>query len=248
MALVKCEECGNEVSSKAKACPKCGAKVKAKSHLGSLLLLLVLVIILSNVITDNDRKSSSSNPSSTSSKSSTYRYTAPEIPLEIKSWSCGSEYDFMHVKGEVKNTTSRSLRNVMVVATYRTASGEFIKSSDALIDYNPILPGQTSPFKTLTTKNPAFKKCNIAFKYLGGGTIQATTRNTKARSQNFETQTLLNSRGYDVGKPDGIMGPKTREAIRAFQRDNGMTVDGKVSSTLLTSLKKYKKGDGGIKY
>lgn len=28
MALIKCSECGNEVSDKAKNCPKCGAKVK----------------------------------------------------------------------------------------------------------------------------------------------------------------------------------------------------------------------------
>jgi len=28
MALVDCKECGNEVSSTASACPKCGAKVK----------------------------------------------------------------------------------------------------------------------------------------------------------------------------------------------------------------------------
>ncbi len=27
MALIKCKECGGEVSTKAKACPKCGAKV-----------------------------------------------------------------------------------------------------------------------------------------------------------------------------------------------------------------------------
>lgn len=30
MALVKCHECGTEVSSKAKACPSCGAKPKRK--------------------------------------------------------------------------------------------------------------------------------------------------------------------------------------------------------------------------
>ena len=28
MALIKCHECGNEVSTEAKACPKCGAKVR----------------------------------------------------------------------------------------------------------------------------------------------------------------------------------------------------------------------------
>lgn len=31
MALQKCHECGNDVSSEAKSCPKCGAAVKSKS-------------------------------------------------------------------------------------------------------------------------------------------------------------------------------------------------------------------------
>ena len=32
MALIKCTECGNEVSTKAKACPNCGAPVKSVSN------------------------------------------------------------------------------------------------------------------------------------------------------------------------------------------------------------------------
>ncbi|NLF51991.1 MAG: peptidoglycan-binding protein, partial [Leptolinea sp.] len=33
--------------------------------------------------------------------------------------------------------------------------------------------------------------------------------------------------GYEfVGSPDGVFGPKTDEAIRAFQEDNGLEVDG----------------------
>lgn len=30
MAMIKCKECGGEVSSKADACPKCGVRLKAK--------------------------------------------------------------------------------------------------------------------------------------------------------------------------------------------------------------------------
>jgi peptidoglycan hydrolase-like protein with peptidoglycan-binding domain len=34
--------------------------------------------------------------------------------------------------------------------------------------------------------------------------------------------------GYTLGKADGMMGPKTREAVRAFQRDAGLKADGDV--------------------
>jgi len=41
-----------------------------------------------------------------------------------------------------------------------------------------------------------------------------------------DIQVHLNSRGYDVGSIDGKMGPKTRAAIRSFQKDEGLSVDG----------------------
>lgn len=50
MALIKCKECGNEVSSKAETCPKCGAKVAGKPMgCGTLLVLLVLVAIIISI-------------------------------------------------------------------------------------------------------------------------------------------------------------------------------------------------------
>ncbi len=41
-----------------------------------------------------------------------------------------------------------------------------------------------------------------------------------------DIQIHLNSRGYDVGGIDGKMGPKTRAAIKSFQKDEGLSVDG----------------------
>jgi len=47
MSLIECRECGTEVSSKAAACPKCGAPVKKSSSNG---LGCFLIIIFSAVI------------------------------------------------------------------------------------------------------------------------------------------------------------------------------------------------------
>ena len=49
MVLRECKECGNEVSSKAAACPKCGAPVAAKGRpvlLGCLILIALFVVSL----------------------------------------------------------------------------------------------------------------------------------------------------------------------------------------------------------
>lgn len=39
-------------------------------------------------------------------------------------------------------------------------------------------------------------------------------------------QLILQSLGYDPGPIDGIFGPRTKNAVMRFQRDNGITVDG----------------------
>lgn len=41
-----------------------------------------------------------------------------------------------------------------------------------------------------------------------------------------EMQTHLNHLGYDCGTADGVFGKKTRDGVKAFQRGNGLTVDG----------------------
>lgn len=52
-----------------------------------------------------------------------------------------------------------------------------------------------------------------------------------------QAQTLLRTLGFDPGPADGKIGPKTREAIKAFQRDAGLPVTGRVSLSLINALK-----------
>lgn len=49
-------------------------------------------------------------------------------------------------------------------------------------------------------------------------------------------QQQLNARGYDAGKADGIMGPRTREALLRFQRENGIPQSGKPDPVTLGFL------------
>lgn len=48
MALIKCKECGETVSSKADTCPKCGApfKLRVKGPSGCMMILLVLIGVI----------------------------------------------------------------------------------------------------------------------------------------------------------------------------------------------------------
>jgi formate hydrogenlyase subunit 3/multisubunit Na+/H+ antiporter MnhD subunit len=49
-------------------------------------------------------------------------------------------------------------------------------------------------------------------------------------------QRALNAAGYEAGPVDGIIGPRTRAALRALQRDAGFVEDGSISFDVLDAL------------
>jgi N-acetylmuramoyl-L-alanine amidase len=51
-----------------------------------------------------------------------------------------------------------------------------------------------------------------------------------------EIQTRLKNWGYYSGPVDGIFGSKTEEAVKYFQRKNGLSVDGQVGNLTLAAL------------
>ena len=53
----------------------------------------------------------------------------------------------------------------------------------------------------------------------------------------FEAQKKLSELGYDAGKPDGIWGRKTKEAVKSFQTDNGLPATGQLDGLTLFRLK-----------
>jgi localization factor PodJL len=49
-------------------------------------------------------------------------------------------------------------------------------------------------------------------------------------------QILLAEQGYDPGPPDGVVGPKTADAVRAYQRRIGQPETGQIDGTLVATL------------
>jgi hypothetical protein len=212
-----------------------------------VLILLILGFVSYLVNQPSTTSSSSSSRTSSSSTTDTSKWrTSPEMssyspPLEVLSWRCEKEYGYVYVVGEVKNVSGRKLENVMAVGEFRTKDGSLVKSEDALLDYNPILPGQTSPFKAGGTDNPSITKCNLSFKHLFGSQISYTiaeSKKKKLQEDIMEAQRLLSELGYNPGAADGIAGPKTTEAVKAFQRDHGLAEDGEVTDGLLEQLRR----------
>ena len=53
----------------------------------------------------------------------------------------------------------------------------------------------------------------------------------------MELQALLGRMGFDVGEPDGKIGPATRSAIMSYQKTQGLPPTGYASVSLLRRLK-----------
>jgi membrane-bound lytic murein transglycosylase B len=85
----------------------------------------------------------------------------------------------------------------------------------------------------------ALTVCLLSQRIAGGpGVLADWPRDLRAlnRGEMLALQAALNRRGFDSGKPDGQMGPATRQALRAFQRSVGMSADGYPTAELLGRL------------
>jgi hypothetical protein len=81
-----------------------------------------------------------------------------------------------HLEGEVRNISGQSLNAVWAVVSYYTAAGEYVRSDTAPIEFQPILPHQTSPFHIVGPENPAITRWKLQFKIFGGGTVPSEFR------------------------------------------------------------------------
>lgn len=73
----------------------------------------------------------------------------------------------------------------------------------------------------------------------GGPFARAWPRGERelSRTEKSEMQQRLTARGFDTGGTDGVIGPNTIQAIRAFQQNQGLTPDGFASAALLARLR-----------
>ena len=78
--------------------------------------------------------------------------------------------------------------------------------------------------------------------YSSGSQGTSTSSASKKPSAQYtrEAQQLLTDLGYDPGPIDGDYGRRTAAAVKAFQRDSGITQDGWIDQDLLSALRRAK--------
>jgi membrane-bound lytic murein transglycosylase B len=80
---------------------------------------------------------------------------------------------------------------------------------------------------------------HLADRLIGQGPLRSTRQEEKSlsREQVTDLQQLLNSLGHDTGEPDGQAGPRTRAAVKAFQKASNLPADGYPDDTVYQALK-----------
>ena len=73
----------------------------------------------------------------------------------------------------------------------------------------------------------------------GAAFVQGWPRDERVLTldERYQMQQLLAQRGFNIGEPDGLIGPRTRLAIRDFQVSVGQIPDGFASSDVLDRLR-----------
>lgn len=102
------------------------------------------------------------------------RVAKAKLVLINSTWS--SAHGYVTVEGQVGNISGRKIQNVEALAQFYTEEKTFITSDSALVEYNPLMPGQISPFKIITTHNPLMKTSSISFKLIFGETLDYVTK------------------------------------------------------------------------
>ena len=132
----------------------------------------------------------------------------------------------------------------------RVSGSAFPRPNDVARLYMPA--GASGPVFLLLPNFDVIKRYNNSDSYAlavghladrilgGGGFVTPWPANDYAltKAQRAELQTLLNRAGFDAGPADGVVGPKTRAAVIAFQARRGLPQDGHISGRLLDVLKR----------
>ena len=145
MAMKKCKECGEEISSSAKKCPKCG-KDQRNFFMKHPVLYTILILI---VIAVASSSGSSDTGSATTPMTGTTTSTVQEdFTLQDGHTGSSDEYGMSYtIEGSIKNNTNKQYSYVQVTFNLCDADGAQIGS--ALANINNLEANGLWEFKAL---------------------------------------------------------------------------------------------------
>lgn len=125
MALIKCSECGNEISVKAKSCPMCGSPQKKKT---SALTWTVLIGFVLYALYGNKGFDDAGSSSSSAKEPSARQVVKNNLHLEYK-WAKAGFGAVMDADFIVTNNSDYDIKDIDISCVHFAKSGTRIDSN-----------------------------------------------------------------------------------------------------------------------
>jgi hypothetical protein len=153
MALKKCKDCGNSVSSSAKACPQCGAPMQSRGVISSLARLFVIVFVIIPIgiaifmsVYQSETSPSSGGDSTTSRAPDPKETALSNIELKNLSWQKAGFDNVMEVSVTFVNKGARDVKDIELKCEHFSNSGTRIDSNKKTI-YEVVPAGKSKSIK-----------------------------------------------------------------------------------------------------
>ncbi|MBY0410693.1 MAG: lytic murein transglycosylase [Burkholderiaceae bacterium] len=159
-----------------------------------------------------------------------------------------SGFDYAQAQLSVRKTATQwAVEGVQAMEGPLLQQPQWMQLSDASIITPAGARGPTflvgHNFRTLLRYNNALTYAlgvaQLAQQIGGGAPIAAAwprDLQSLSRAQVQWLQTTLNTRGFDTGQPDGVVGPATRAGLLRYQKSEGLAADGYPTVDLLDRL------------
>lgn len=173
--ILQCPQCNTENAPDAKFCKNCGvafavAPIKKKNNLPLVVAIIGGLLILCVIC---GKMSDSVKNTPTNSDATTPIISEPSLKLLSMNEVASSELYF-RVIGEIQNDSNQKIQGLSVIVTTYDKSGQIVGNESGIVDYDPLMPNQISPFTVVIRSNPTINSYKIAFKQGFGKQIDFT--------------------------------------------------------------------------
>lgn len=175
--------------------------------------------------------------------------TAEDLALIMRA---AEKYSFIVETLKIKDVTIRSLsgrsiyfksHNKMLWKTEKKVIGKtgWTRAARYCFVGSMHLGGNRTVVVSMLGSHSLWRDLGKLVDYLFGKSLTRIKQNRElwGKTETKKIQTALQRAGFSPGPIDGIFGAKTLQAVKAFQRSQGLAVDGIVGSMTWKKLKRY---------
>lgn len=165
-----------------------------------------------------------------------WKFALYDVPVSVDAAGRPTRTTRFETRIAVKEVTSTYTREsllakpVLVEQRQLSAGGESTVTTPGVVPAAAAAtaPPAAQPSQAPTQAAPSPSSTSNSAAPAGSGATSAAVM--------AQAQTKLNALGFNVGKPDGMAGPRTRQAIQQFQRSKGLEASGQLDAQTIKAL------------